>query len=79
VERQAANQSADVIAYPKNGQSDAQAATDKAQCGAWAATQTGFDPQAAAAAGASSSASMKHSDFLRAEAACLDGRGYSVQ
>ncbi len=80
VERQAATQSADLIAYPKNGQSDAQAATDKTECRAWAATQSGFDPQAAAAAtGTSNGAGMKHSDFMRAQAACLDGRGYSVQ
>jgi hypothetical protein len=79
VERQAATQSADLIAYPKNGQTDAQQATDKLECRAWAATQSGFDPQAAAATGAANGAGMKRSDYMRAQVACLDGRGYSVQ
>ncbi len=72
VARQAANQSSDLIAYPKNGQSEAQQATDKTACLSWAATQSGYDP-------ATPDSSTKHSDYVRAQAACLEGRGYSVR
>ncbi len=65
----------DLIAYPKNGQSEAQQAQDKYECHHWASTQTGFDPTQ----GASAAATGKRSDYLRAQAACLDGRGYSVK
>jgi hypothetical protein len=63
------------IAYPKNGQSAEQQAKDKYECHHWAATQSGFDPTLGAVASASQS---KRSDYMRAQAACLDGRGYSV-
>jgi hypothetical protein len=66
----------DLIAYPKNGQSAEQQANDKYECHHWAATQSGFDPTE----GASASATQpKRSDYMRAQAACLDGRGYSVK
>jgi hypothetical protein len=64
----------DLIAYPKNGQTTDQQANDKNECHQWAATQSGFDPaQGATASG------TKRTDYMRAQAACLDGRGYSVQ
>ena len=66
----------DLIAYPKNGQSADQQAKDKYECHHWAATQSGFDPTLGAAASASAS---KRPDYMRAQAACLDGRGYSVK
>jgi hypothetical protein len=69
--------SSDLIAYPKNGQSAEQQSKDKFECHQWAVGQTGFDPtqgSAAAATGAN-----KQSDYMRAQAACLEGRGYSVQ
>ncbi|MEA3134805.1 MAG: hypothetical protein QOG17_2651, partial [Gammaproteobacteria bacterium] len=65
------------IAYPKNGQTTEQQAKDKYECHHWATTQSGFDPtQGATAASASTG---KRSDYMRAQAACLDGRGYSVK
>lgn len=64
--------STELFAYPKNGQSTAQQATDKAECRRWATDQTGFDPAKPSAGAASSQ------DYLRAETACLEGRGYSV-
>jgi hypothetical protein len=79
VERQATAQSPDLMAYPKTGQSDAQQATDKTECRAWATTQTGADPQAPVVAGTDNGSAAKHSDYMRAQAACLAGRGYSVQ
>jgi hypothetical protein len=83
VQSQAATLSPDLIAYPKNGQTDAQQATDKSQCRTWAAAQSGFDPnqaaQAQAAQAATAGSAGKRSDFMRAQAACLEGRGYSVE
>lgn len=66
----------DLIAYPKDGQSAEQQATDKYECHHWAVTQTGFDPTQGAAAASSAG---KRSDYVRAQAACLDGRGYTVK
>jgi len=65
----------ELIAYPKNGQSPEQLAKDKFECHHWAVTQTGFDPTL----GASQAAPAKRSDYTRAQAACLEGRGYSVK
>ena len=65
----------DLIAYPKNGQSTEQQGKDKFECHRWAASQTGFDPTQA---GGGSSPGNR-SDYARAQAACLEGRGYSVR
>jgi hypothetical protein len=69
------------MAYPKNGQSDAQQATDKIECHTWAAAQSGFDPTQSASAKVSTngSSNSKRFDYMRAQAACLEGRGYSVK
>jgi hypothetical protein len=64
------------IAYPKNGQTEAQQASDKSACRAWATAQSGFDPTQGTAA---SESTTKHTDYMRAQAACLEGRGYSVE
>jgi hypothetical protein len=64
----------ELIAYPKNGQSSDQQAKDKFECHEWAAGQTAYDPTTGAAAPAN-----KRTDYMRAQAACLEGRGYSVQ
>lgn len=64
----------DLIAYPKNGQTADQQAKDKFECHQWAASQTGFDPTTGSAAPA-----QKRPDYMRAQAACLEGRGYSVE
>jgi hypothetical protein len=55
-----------LFAYPKNGQSDEQQATDRSECAQWAGGQTGSDGAAASL------------DYRRALTACLQGRGYSV-
>jgi hypothetical protein len=65
----------ELIAYPKNGQSEDQLGKDRFECHRWAAAQTGFDPTQAG--GGSSPA--RRSDYSRAQAACLEGRGYSVK
>lgn len=66
---------ADLIAYPKNGQSQEQQGTDRYQCHRWAVDKTGFDPTQVASAPVPG----KRSEYIRAQAACLEGRGYSVK
>lgn len=71
----ARSQQSDVIAYPKNGQTEQQLGQDKFECHKWAVGQTGFDPtqiNGGAAAG-------RRDEYLRAQSACLEGRGYSVK
>jgi hypothetical protein len=67
VGNQAATQRGDteLFAYPKTGQSAEQQNRDKQECRSWAASQTG--------SGSDSGGT------LRAQAACLEGRGYSVK
>jgi hypothetical protein len=65
----------ELIAYPKNGQSQEQQGKDKFECHRWAAAQTGFDPTQVTSA----SVAGRRSDYLRAQGACLEGRGYSVK
>ena len=78
LQAQAAGQApstSELIAYPKNGQSQEQQGKDKFECHRWAVGQTGFDPTQVAGGGVPG----KRSDYLRAQAACLEGRGYSVK
>jgi hypothetical protein len=65
----------ELIAYPKNGQSEEQQGKDKFECHRWAAGQTGFDPTQAGGGPAPGN----RADYRRAQAACLEGRGYSVK
>jgi len=65
----------DLIAYPKNGQTPEQSGKDKFECYRWAVGQTGFDPTQPGGG----TASGNRSNYLRAQAACLEGRGYSVK
>ena len=55
-----------IFMYPKNGQSAQQQAQDKAECQQWAAQQAGQVAQ-------------NGSDYQRAMAACVEGRGYSAR
>jgi hypothetical protein len=66
---------ADLIAYPKNGQSQEQLGKDKFECHRWAVGQTGFDPTQAGGGAAPGN----RSNYQRAQTACLEGRGYSVK
>jgi hypothetical protein len=65
--------------YPKNGQSEEQQATDRYECHAWAVRETGFDPTLTLGGVDESQVTSKRADYRRAEAACLDARGYSVK
>jgi hypothetical protein len=55
----------DLFAYPKTGQSAEQQNRDRQECRNWAASQTGSGTDG--------------EGNLRAQAACLEGRGYSVK
>jgi len=68
--------SPELFAYPKGGQSEAQQKQDREECRRWATTQTGFDPAAAPSGGNNADG---REGYLRAEAACLEGRNYSVR
>ena len=73
----AANDS-DLFAYPRGGQSVEQQARDRDECRHWADSQSGGNgaPKANEAAnGAQAPAQV----YLRAEAACLEGRNYTVR
>jgi hypothetical protein len=63
--------STDLYAYPRNGQSDAQQAKDRSDCQQWAGAQAGTD--------AAGTDPAKRANYLQAQAACLTGKGYSVQ
>jgi hypothetical protein len=66
--------STELMVYPKNGQNADQQGRDKFECHQWAVSQTGYDPTTGSAAPAGRS-----NDYMRAQVACLEGRGYSVQ
>jgi hypothetical protein len=63
-----------LFVYPKSGQSAEQQANDRYECHRWARDQTGFDPTQPSAGSAA-----KRQDYVRAQTACLEGRGYSVK
>lgn len=85
----AAPEGSKLFAYPKNGQTPEQQSKDRIECEQWAAAQTGFDPTVAGGvAGSTPGATampaaipspVMRQDYLRAQSACLGGRGYSVQ
>jgi hypothetical protein len=69
----------ELMVYPKNGQTTQQQKTDRDECHRWAVSQSGYDPTAPGANGASSEVAARRIEHFRAEAACLEGRGYSVK
>jgi hypothetical protein len=68
-----------LFAYPTNGQAAEQQATDRGECQRWATSQTGIDSPPAGSTTTISVPASKRQDYLRAQAACLQGRGYSVK
>jgi len=68
--------SSELFAYPKGGQSEAQQKQDKEECRRWAMSQSGLD---AATAEGSKTTGDARQGYLRAEAACLEARNYSVR
>jgi hypothetical protein len=68
----------DFIIYPKQGQSKDQQAADEYECHNWAKGQTGFDPTQQNGGVAAGDSDRARSNYDRAMAACLQGRGYQV-
>lgn len=65
--------------HPRNGQSADQQASDRYECYRFAVAQTGSDPLALNSGASSAEAAQRNSEYSRAQAACLEGRGYTVQ
>ncbi len=68
-----------LFVYPKNGQSAAQQSQDEFDCHRWAVAQSGFDPTLPGGGVPPTLLPQKRDDYLRADASCLSGRGYSVR
>ncbi len=68
-----------LFVYPKSGQSSEQQAKDRYECHRWAMEQSGFDPTAAGGGVPAEVAMEKRNNYFRAEASCLEGRGYTVR
>lgn len=68
-----------IFVYPKNGQSAEQQAQDRFECHRSAVAATGYDPTVAGGGVPDDLARTKRADYMRAQAACLDARGYSVK
>jgi len=69
----------ELFVYPMKGQSDAEQSTDRYECHAWAANETGFDPVKPQGGVDQASWNEKREDYQRALGACLSARGYSVR
>jgi len=69
----------EVFIYPKNGQTAEQQESDRYECHRFAVQQTGYDPTLAGGGVQADASVSKRSDYLRAQAACLEARGYSVK
>jgi hypothetical protein len=65
--------------YPKDGGSYSQQATDYYECDIWAVKQTGFDPTLENGGVPPDVAPARQVQYLRAEATCLETRGYTVK
>ncbi|WP_317933071.1 DUF6515 family protein [Halioxenophilus sp. WMMB6] len=63
----------DWMVYPNLGQSDDQLELDRYQCHRWAREQTGYDPSQP------NQDNQLRGAYYRAQAACLEGRGYVVR
>ncbi len=75
-----------LFVYPENAQTALQQSKDEAQCSGLASARTGYTPANGTAAQSGDSANQNGSaalgereDYLRAERACLEARGYSVE
>jgi hypothetical protein len=82
IEQQATTQppgSNQIFVYPRNGQTDAQQSNDRYECHRWAVGQTGFDPTVAGGGVPQGQTSDARDRYFRAQVACLQARGYSVE
>lgn len=68
-----------VMIHPRNGQSLDQQALDRYECYRFAVGQAGFDPLASNSGMSAVEVAQRDTEYSRAQAACLEGRGYSLQ
>ena len=69
-----------IFVYPRQGQTEEQQAKDRYECHDWAVHQTGYDPTKPPSGEMPVyRLNQMHADYLRAQAACLDGRGYTMR
>jgi hypothetical protein len=69
----------DLVVYPKKGGSYAQRSSDRYQCDIWAADATGYDPTKSHGGVRLDAEPARRAEYLRAEAACFEARGYTVR
>jgi hypothetical protein len=70
----------ELFVFPNGDQTNEQLERDREACHGWAVEQAGFDPKAAPPpTKASDPSAAKRADYLRADAACLEARDYSVE
>ena len=68
-----------VFVYPRNAQTADQQARDRYECYRFAVAQSGFDPMHSSSAATQAARAEPMSDYDRAQAACLEGHGYTVR
>lgn len=69
----------DWVVEPMDGVSYAQQARDRYECDIWAVDQTGFDPTKDDGGVPPDAVPAERADYLRAEAACFQSRGYLMR
>lgn len=67
-----------VAIQPRSGQSADQQAIDRYECYRFAVTQTGFDPLASNSDTSPADLARRDAEYSRAQAACLEERGYTL-
>lgn len=69
-----------LFVYPRENQSEELQAKDRSECQSWATGQTGHDPTNPPAGDMPPFQwFQKQVDYVRAQTACLEGRGYTVR
>jgi hypothetical protein len=68
-----------IFVYPRSGQSSEQQARDRYECHQTAVLATSYDPTVSGGGVSPDIAASKREDYMRADAACLEARGYSVK
>lgn len=68
-----------LFVYPQKGQSAEQRSKDEFECHRWSVTKSGFDPTQPGGGVPAAQLVQKRNDYFRADAACLEGRGYTVR
>jgi hypothetical protein len=68
-----------VFVYPRNGQTADQQTRERYECYRFAVAQSGFDPMHSTSGAPQAPHAEQQSDYDRAQAACLEGHGYTVR